>query len=96
MKNNPPEKPVTRVGVRVQSLVRLFRSIRVDRVGIDFPYTGDTVIWTWPWRRKGLPKYISVGFSGTGDFGDARFHTLAEIRKAWDDLGNCRSMPFSA
>lgn len=80
----------------LKRLVMLVRSIRVDRVGIDFAHAGDTVIWTWPWRRNGLPKYISVGFSGTGEFGDARFHTLAELRKAWDDLGNYRSMPFSA
>lgn len=79
-----------------QRLVRLVFSVSFDRIGVEFCYYGDTLLWVWPWRRCGLPKYISVGFSGTGEFGDARFHTLAEIRKAWDDLGNYRSMPFSA
>lgn len=93
---NAPNKSSDKQSACLQRLVRLFRSIRIDRVGIDFPHAGDIVIWTWPWCRKGLPKFISVGLSGTGEFGDARFHTLAELRKAWDELGDYRNMPFSA
>jgi len=65
----------------------------VDRAGIWFPYKGDEVLWTWPWRRdrgdgwKGGP-FISVGFSGTGEFGDARFNSLKELDEMWDDYFN--------
>ncbi len=58
--------------------------ITFHRHGTAFPYKGDEVWWTWPWRRHGLPKYISVGFSGTGEFGDARFNTLKELDAEWD------------
>lgn len=58
------------------------------RWGIDFPYKGDEVMWTWPWRRNGQPKYISLAFSGTGEFGDARFNTLQEIDAAWGAFEN--------
>lgn len=80
----------------LQRLVRLLRRVSFDRIGVEFPRNGDTVIWLWWWRRNGLPKYISVGFSGNGDFGDARFHTLAEIDKAWDSLGDYANALFSA
>lgn len=76
-------------------LVRLCLHVSVDRIGIEFTRNGDTVIWLWWWRRNGLPKYISVGFTGNGNLGDARFNTLAEIDKAWDSLGDIRNMPFS-
>jgi hypothetical protein len=56
-----------------------------DRVGVEFWYKGDTVIWTWPWRRKGLAPFISLSFSGNGDFGDARYWTLKELDDAWED-----------
>jgi hypothetical protein len=80
----------------VQRLVRLCRRVSFDRLGVEFPWNGDTVIWLWWWKRNRLPKYISVGLSGNGDFGDARFHTLAGIDAAWDSLGDIRNMPFSA
>lgn len=57
----------------------------VDRFGITFFYKGDDVLWTWPWRgevSRRLP-FISIGFSGTGEFGDARFKSLAELDAAW-------------
>lgn len=62
-------------------VVALFAS--ADFIGIEFWYRGDTVIWTWPWRRKGLAPYISLGFTGTGSLGDARFWTLGEIDATW-------------
>ncbi len=92
MKNNLLDQPAASVGVRVQRLVRLISRISFDRLGVEFPWKGDTVIWLWWWRRNGLPKYISVGFSGNGDFGDARFHTLAEIDAAWESLGDIHNM----
>jgi len=58
----------------------------IDRFGIEFPYKGDHIIWSWWWRRHGKPKYISIGFSGNGDFGDARFSSLKEIDKMWDEF----------
>ena len=60
--------------------------LSVNRWGIDFWYIGDTITWTWPWRRQGRPKWVSSLFSGNGDFGDARFNTLNDIRQAWKDF----------
>jgi hypothetical protein len=80
----------------VHRLVRLCRRVSFDRLGVEFPWNGDIVIWLWWWRRNALPKYISVGISGNGDFGDARFHTLAEIDAAWDSMVDYRNMHFNA
>jgi len=67
-----------------------------DRLGIEFPYYGDSVLWLYPWTRKGGAKYVSIQFSGTGDFGDARFHTLKEIKAAWDNYNDyCADQPYS-
>lgn len=63
-----------------------FIPLGFDNIGFRFWWRGDDIWWTWPWKRKGLPKYISLGFSGTGEFGDARFHTLKEIDKMWYDF----------
>lgn len=60
--------------------------ITINRAGIDWWYKGDTVIWTWPWRRNDKPKWVSLGFSGNGDFGDARFVCLADVDLAWAGL----------
>jgi hypothetical protein len=89
-------KTLTLIRLRCSAVVRLSRRVTFDRLGVEFPWNGDTVIWLWWWRRNGLPKYISVGFSGNGDFGDARFRTLAEIDKAWEKLGDYQNSPFSA
>lgn len=59
--------------------------ISVDRLGIQFGYHGDDVIWTWPWKRDGRGAYISLGFTGTGEWGDARYRTLKEIDDEWDN-----------
>lgn len=61
-----------------------------DEFGVEFKHNGDCVIWVWPWRRHGRPKYISIGLSGNGDFGDAHFNSLAELDKAWDQLGDTK------
>ena len=70
--------------------VVLFTS--VDKHGIWFPYKGDEVLWTWPWRRReregdnrGKAPFISVGMSGNGEWGDARYWTLKELDKDWDE-----------
>ena len=66
--------------------------ITIDRGGIWFPYKGDEVLWTWPWtrrERKGDNRrkapFISVGMSGNGEWGDARYWTLKELNRDWDE-----------
>ncbi|MEK6884627.1 MAG: hypothetical protein AABY22_33650 [Nanoarchaeota archaeon] len=57
-----------------------------DKFGIWFWHNGDEVCWNWPWRNKNEKKrFISVSFSGTGEFGDARYSSLKELDKNWDD-----------
>ena len=52
----------------------------IDKYGIWFPYKGDEVMWKWPWRRKHDPRpFVSLVFSGNGEFGDAAFWSLREI-----------------
>ncbi len=59
---------------------------RADKSGVEFFYKGDTVIWLWPWRRKDKKlKFISLFFSGTGEFGDAMFSSLKQLDEAWRD-----------
>ena len=55
----------------------------IEKCGIIFYYYGDEITWLWPWRRKDNNKYISVLFSGTGEFGDAKFISLKEIFEEW-------------
>lgn len=50
-----------------------------DKIGFDFYYKGDTVIWSW--KKK---KWISCGFSGNGQFGDACFNTLKDLDNEWN------------
>lgn len=58
-----------------------------DKYGVEFPYKGDTVIWTWPWRHKERKeRFISIGFSGTGEFGDAVYCSLGDIDRNWDEF----------
>lgn len=58
----------------------------IDRWGIEFSHGVDRVLWLWPWRRQGGPAFISIYLSGTGEFGDARFASLRELRDAWVEL----------
>lgn len=60
--------------------------MRYDSLGVEFHYCGDCVIWIWPWKRKGKPKYLSILASGTGEWGDARFESLRDIRNFWHDF----------
>jgi hypothetical protein len=54
--------------------------------GVWFHYKGDEVLWLFPWRRVGKEKFVSLLFSGTGEFGDARFNSLRELDLAWDEF----------
>lgn len=58
--------------------------ITMDKAGVWFPYKGDEVLWRWPWRRKGLAPFTSTAFSGTGEWGDARFWSLRELDSQWE------------
>ena len=64
------------------------RHFSIDSTGLTFPYYGDNVIWTWPWyepeARRGEGKYISLGFTGTAEWGTSRFKTLKDLRVMWD------------
>lgn len=55
----------------------------LNRLGVDFRYHGDTVIWVWPWQRTSRGKYISILLSGNGSCGDMWFNSLAEIDACW-------------
>ncbi len=55
--------------------------IDFNRLGIDFPYRGDWVIWLWPWAKNRTHKYISVCSEG-------QFNSLLEIREFWDEYEN--------
>jgi hypothetical protein len=58
------------------------------RFGVEFPWNGDGVIWTWPWmeptQRKTLGKYISITFTGDAKLGPARYKSLAMLDRAWN------------
>ena len=61
--------------------------ISLDKIGIDFPYKGDTVIWLWPWRRKNTEtkfhktnKYVSTCCEGY-------FNSLKEMDQFWYEIG---------
>jgi hypothetical protein len=57
-------------------LVLLF--ITVDKLGIEFWYRGDTVIWMWPWKRDaGNKPFISLSFSAT-------YPSLKAIDEEWE------------
>lgn len=51
-----------------------------NKIGFDFWYRGDDIIWSW--KKK---KWISCGFSGSGEFGDATYNTLRDLDKDWDN-----------
>jgi len=38
----------------------------------------------WFWGNLLCVKFISLEFSGTGEFGDAAFYSLKEIDTTWD------------
>ena len=53
-------------------------------LGIPFKYRGDHIWWLWPWKRKHGKKWLSLSASGTGEFGDVCFHSLADLDKYWE------------
>ena len=56
-----------------------------DRAGFWFLYHGDEVCWIYPWRRTNKDeKWISLFFSGSGQFGDAVYKTLKDIDDEYD------------
>jgi len=60
-----------------------------DKYGIEFPWKGDTIIWSWPWRHTDRKaRFISMNFSGTGEFGDACFNSLKDIDQEWEEFAN--------
>lgn len=73
----------------------MFRRIRLSRLGLEFPHRGDSVIWLWPWQRAGKGKFISLGFTGNGEWGDARFGSLAELDRAWEDYFAAEATPHA-
>ena len=56
-----------------------------DRIGFWFFYHGDEVGWIYPWRRKNKEgKWISLFFSGSGQFGDAVYKSLRDIDNEYE------------
>lgn len=65
---------------------RQYLLISLTRSGIEWNHKGDDVIWLWPWRRgkiKGKP-FVSTIWSGTAEWGDARYVSLAAMDKEWE------------
>lgn len=63
-----------------KNLWKTLRRILFTKDGIWFPYKGDEVMYIFPWKRD---KYLSLGFTGTGAFGDATFRTLHDMDVLW-------------
>lgn len=64
-----------------------FITLSFNKRDLEFQYKGDTVIWLYPWVRPEREKrFISLTFSGTGEFGDACYASLKELDKEWDDF----------
>lgn len=60
-------------------------TFHISKGGIWFYYKSDEVIWVFPWKRIAPNKvYVSLGFSGTGEWGDAYFPTLRSMDEAWE------------
>jgi hypothetical protein len=55
--------------------------VYVDRLGVEFKYQGDYLIWLWPWRRKQALrlKYLSICSEGY-------FPSLSAVRQFWIDF----------
>lgn len=60
-----------------------------DKLGFWFLYKGDEVGWIYPWNRPSKnKKWISLGFSGNGEFGDAYFGSLKELDEMWNSYND--------
>ncbi len=58
-----------------------------SRTGVEFHHKGDQIIYVWPWKRVNKEhKFISLCFTGNGEFGDVSFKSLAEIDRQWDEF----------
>lgn len=64
--------------------------LKIVKHGLWFYYKGDEVLYLWPWRRGETPnlKFISMLFSGNGELWDAKFSSLKEIDKTWEEYVN--------
>lgn len=75
-------------------------ALSFDSLGAEFKWRGDDVIYTWPWRycreRRMRGPFISLGFSGTGEWGDARFHSLRELDAQWELFAEASSPGLGA
>jgi hypothetical protein len=59
--------------------------IKFLKRGILFSRKGDEIIYVYPrYRKTKMHKWISLGFSGNGDFGDAYFPSLKKMDEEWD------------
>ncbi len=57
-----------------------------SKLGIDFHCYFDDVVYKWPWKQQNeYDKWISLGFTGTGEFGDMTYPDLKSIRKDWEE-----------
>jgi hypothetical protein len=67
--------------------------LKLEKHGIWFWYKGDEVLYLWPWARKnhGRGKFISLLASGTGEWGDAQFHSLKELDEFWEKCSTCNN-----
>ena len=64
--------------------------LKIVKHGIWFWRKGDEVLYLWPWARKnhGKGKFVSLLFSGTGEWGDATFSSLKELDSQWEEYSN--------
>lgn len=60
--------------------------LSIDKRGIWLYYKGDEIYYKYYWKRKNKnDKWISLNFSGTGEWGDAIFSTLESMNEAWNE-----------
>jgi hypothetical protein len=78
-------------GYRIYIKIGTFLGIKLIPLGIfskyiAFSYKGDEVWWKYPWKRKNKEDvWISLGFTGTSEFGDAIFPDLKSIDDLWHE-----------
>ena len=60
--------------------------LSIQEYGVWFFYKEDEVCYKYSWKRKNKnDKWISLEFSGTGEFGDMIYPTLKSMDKAWKE-----------
>jgi hypothetical protein len=60
--------------------------MKITKLGIEFNYQLDKVLYIWPWKRNSRGKYLAIYLSNQ-DY-EARFDTLKEIGEAREDFQN--------